>query len=139
MAFRQGESGNPQGRPKGSGYRQKLFNSIVEPQKKALFETAINLALEGNEAMLRLFLERMLPARPVDDTIALDLPESDIRKAESVLIYGEKILNSVSQGTLTPQQAKTLMGAIEIQRKNIETAELVDRMAAIEKTLKLRK
>ncbi len=139
MTFKPGESGNIQGRPKGTGNRQQLFNSLVEPHKEALFDTAISLALEGNEAMLRLFLERMLPVRPADDSVALDLPGGDIKRADAILAYGEKILISVSQGLLTPQQAKILMATLEIQRKNIETAELVDRVAAIETTLKQRR
>lgn len=139
MTFKHGISGNPEGRPKGTGSRQQLFNSLVEPHKEALFDTAISLALEGNEAMLRLFLERMLPVRPADDSVALDLPGGDIKRADTVLAYGEKILISVSQGLLTPQQAKILMATLEIQRKNIETAELVDRVAAIETTLKQRR
>lgn len=139
MAFKQGVSGNPEGRPKGTGYRQKLFNRFIEPHTEALIDTAIKLALEGNEAMIRLFLERMLPARPTDNTITLDVPEGDITEADMILAYGEKILNALCEGMVSPQQAKTLMSTIEIQRKNIETAELADRVAAIEYTLKQRK
>lgn len=139
MTFKHGESGNPGGRPKGTGYRQQLFNSLVDPHKEALFDTAIKLALEGNENMLRLFLERMLPSRPVDDTIYLDFPESDIKKADTLIAYGENILIDVFRGVLTPHQAKTVMAALEIQRKHIETSELVDRVSAVEKILKVRK
>lgn len=74
MTFKTGESGNPNGRPHGSGYRQKLFNTLVAPHKEKLFETGINLALAGNEVMLRLFLERMLPAKPIQESIAIEFP-----------------------------------------------------------------
>ncbi len=138
MAFRPNQSGNPDGRPKGTGYRQQLFKALVEPHKEALFNTGINLALAGNEGMLRLFLERMLPSRPTDDTIDLDTPE-DLKKACSLLEYGANALKAVSQGELTPQQAKAVMATIEMQRKNVETSEIVDRVVAIERTLKQRK
>ena len=137
MAFKPNQSGNPDGRPKGSGHRQKLFKALVEPHKEALFDTGINLALAGNEGMLRLFLERMLPSKPIDDTIDLDTPE-DLKKACSLLEYGENTLKAVSQGELTPQQAKTIMSAIEMQRKNVETSEIVDRVVAMERILKQR-
>lgn len=139
MTFKHGRSGNPDGRPKGSGFRQQLFKTLVEPHKEALFDTAIKLALEGNEAMMRLLLERMLPAKPTDDAIHLEMPESNTRRVDALLAYGSKVLSAVSEGELSPQQAKILMGSLEIQRKNIETAELTDRVIAIEKILKQRK
>jgi hypothetical protein len=138
MTFKTGSSGNLKGRPQGSGHRQQLFNALVEPHREALFDTGINLALAGNESMLRLFLDRMLPSKPTDDTIDIDTPE-DLKKACSLLEYGENTLKAVSQGQLTPQQAKTVMSTIEMQRKNVETSEIVDRMLAIERTLRERK
>ena len=63
MTFQTGISGNPNGRPRGTGTRQQIFSALVEPHRDALFRVAINMALKGNEAMLRLFLERMLPAQ----------------------------------------------------------------------------
>ena len=139
MTFKSGISGNPTGRPKFSGSRQQLFSSLVEPHKEALFETAINLALDGNEAMLRLFLERMLPTKPSDEPVALSFLDSDTTKTDALLDLGESILKATSQSELTPQQAKTLMSSLEIQRKQIETSELADRIKAIEHVLKQRK
>ena len=137
MTFKTGSSGNLKGRPQGSGHRQQLFNALVEPHKGALFDTGISLALSGNENMLRLFLERMLPSKPSDNTIELEIPV-ELKTAHSLLEYGENTLKAVSQGELTPQEAKTMMASIEIQRKNVETSEIVDRVAAIEGILKQR-
>jgi Family of unknown function (DUF5681) len=139
MAFKSGVSGNPTGRPKGTGARQQLFSNLVEPHKEALFETAINLALEGNEAMLRLFLERMLPAKPTDDAVTLQVPLTQDNKASGLSIRGESILQAVSEGEITPEQGKVIMGIIDTQRKNIETSELSIRLLEIERILKQRK
>jgi hypothetical protein len=56
MTFKSGISGNPKGRPHGTGMRQKLFNNLVEPKSEELINKAIQLALEGNEAMLTYIL-----------------------------------------------------------------------------------
>lgn len=139
MTFKAGVSGNEKGRPKNTGHRQKLFTILVEPHKEKLFETAINLALGGSEAMLRLFLERMLPAKPSDDEVSFDLPCDDIKKTDALLAYGEHILKAVAQSDLTPEQAKTILSTLEMQRKQIESCELADRVASIEQVLKHRK
>ena len=138
MTFKSGASGNPHGRPKGTGLRQQLFTSFVEPHKEALFETAINLALGGNEVMLRLFLERMLPAKPTDDAVTVQMPLTN-DQASGLSIRGEAILQAVSRGEITPEQAKAIMGIIDAQRKNIETSDLSIRLIEIERTLKQRK
>lgn len=77
MTFQNGVSGNLNGRPKGTGARQQLYNALVAPHKEALINKAMKLALEGNEAMLCLFLERMLAAKPKDEPINFDLPDLD--------------------------------------------------------------
>lgn len=139
MKFQSGTSGNPQGRKPGTGHRQQLFNSLVEPHKDALFDTAIKLALSGNESMLRLFLERMLPVKPVDDVITVEIPEMDANKASTLAVWGEVILQAVSRGEMTPDQGNSIMAVIDSQRKNIETSDLALRLIEIERTLKQRK
>lgn len=138
MTFKFGESGNPDGRPKGSGHRQQLFKSLVEPYQNALIDTAVKLALAGNEPMLRLFLERMLPAKPTDDAITMAMSKG-AKYAEELLAHGESILQAIYRGEMTPNQGSSLLSCVEAQRKHIETTELAQRLAEIERTLKLRK
>lgn len=64
MTFEKGQSGNPAGRPKGTKDRRTIFRDMVEPHREALVQKAIALALDGNEQMLRLLLDRLLPAKP---------------------------------------------------------------------------
>lgn len=139
MQYKPGVSGNPNGRPQGSGHRQQLFKSLVEPHAEAMFDAAIKLALSGNERMLTLFLEKLLPAKPADDAVCIGIEEGGARKADLLLYYGEKILSAVSFGEITPEQGRSLMAVVESQRKNIETSDLATRMAEIERTLKQRK
>jgi hypothetical protein len=116
MTFKSGESGNTLGRPRGTGHRQQLFNDLVMPHKTELFNKAIELALNGNEAMLRLFLERMLPAKPHAEPLTLELPD-DLTKKEVLLSLGEIILRGIAAQDLTPTQGKTIFNLVDEQRR----------------------
>lgn len=122
MQFQSGESGNPNGRPKGTGHRQQLFNDLVAPHREALFEKAIKMALAGNESMLRLFLERILPAKPHDEPVNLELPE-DITKRELLLTMGEKVLRAIANQDITPTQGKVILGLVEEQKRLVSIQE----------------
>lgn len=138
MAFKAGTSGNPKGRPKGTGHRQQLFSGLIEPHKEALFETALNLALAGNESMLRLLLERVLPAKSLGDVVVLEMPAEETESLHTLTVWGKTILHSVFEGKINPEQGKILMALIESQIKTVELAALSQRMAAVEKEYGLR-
>jgi hypothetical protein len=80
MKFQPGKSGNPNGRPKGNCSRQQIFESLVLPHREELLDKAIELALGGNEAMLRLLLERILPAKPREET----LDDNDVKQEDAL-------------------------------------------------------
>jgi hypothetical protein len=128
--FQPGEIHNPLGRPKGSGHRQQLFNELVMPHKTALLNKAIELALNGNEAMLRLFLERMLPAKPRDEPISLELP-CDLTKADALLSMGEIILRGIVSQDITPNQGKIILNLSEEQRRLTKIKEYDTELANI--------
>ncbi|MBX3708272.1 MAG: hypothetical protein KIT56_03495 [Gammaproteobacteria bacterium] len=47
MTFKKGDEwyGNTNGRPKGSGHRQRIFNELIMPHKNTLIEKAIQWPL----------------------------------------------------------------------------------------------
>lgn len=61
MPFVKGQSGNPNGRPRGSLGRQTKLREMIEPYKEYLLNKAIHMAFEGGEPMLKLLLSRLLP------------------------------------------------------------------------------
>src|SRR4051812_29118501 len=62
--FRKGQSGNPNGRPKGARNATTLaLETLLDGQATALTQKAIDLALTGDMAALRLCLDRIIPAR----------------------------------------------------------------------------
>lgn len=73
--FPKGKSGNPEGRPKGSKNKTTLLKQYVENQlteqlsvdASELLGTAIALAKAGDTTMLKVLLDRLLPARKAED------------------------------------------------------------------------
>ncbi len=131
-------SPNPKGRPLGSGARQKLFNDLVIPHKEELIEKAINLALAGNEVLLKLFLEKLLPAKPSDEPIQFTLP-SNLDKQESALFACEEILKSIERQEITPEQGKVMASIFETHRRLVESTEILSRLIEVERVIKLRR
>lgn len=104
--WRKGQSGNPAGRPKGSKNKITMMKLALEgelrtqlgPHMADIIMIAIEKAKDGNEAMIKLLVDKTLPSiKAGDDAEAADnrvqivigkLPE---RKEESVVVNGEKI------------------------------------------------
>lgn len=128
MTFQTGTSGNPNGRPKGTGSRQQVFSTLVEPHKEALFKVAIDMALKGNEAMLRLFLERMLPAKPNDEPIQINIPDCGTSYTQAISYIGKEALQAVTSGVITPNDAGQVATLIGANARLIALAELNQKM-----------
>src|SRR5215471_12161564 len=71
--FRKGASGNPKGRPPGSRNRVTLaVEAILDGEAERLTRKAVEMALAGNMAALRLCIERLAPVgheRPISAQI----------------------------------------------------------------------
>src|SRR5438309_11369164 len=76
--FRKGQSGNPAGRPLGSvNSATRAAMQLLDGEAEALTRKAIELALAGEPAALRLCMERIVGARrgrPVDLVGTTGLP-----------------------------------------------------------------
>ncbi|CAL7960519.1 DUF5681 domain-containing protein [Gammaproteobacteria bacterium] len=127
--FKEGQSGNPAGRPRGIKDRRVLFAEIIDSRKNALIDKATEMALAGNEAMLKLFLERLLPAKPKDDSIELNVTGSNFKEKTN------QITELMNQGEITLEQANTAINCIEktqeIEYKEKEFDTLVNDIADI--------
>jgi hypothetical protein len=136
MTFKTGESGNPNGRPKGAFSRRVQLSKLLEPHAEELINKAVEMAKSGEPNALRLCLERLIP-RVKDETIFFELPQGNLVKTETLLHFGARVIEAVAEGTLTPDQGQKLTTIIEAQRKTIELACLEARV--IEHTLKNRR
>jgi hypothetical protein len=130
QGFKPGQSGNPYGRPHGSRNKATLaLEALLDGEGEAITRKAIEKALEGDTAALRLCLERIYPPRK-SRPIALALPKietpDDISKAQGTVI------GAMAIGDITPEEASVIAGVLEAKRRSIETCELEARMVALE-------
>lgn len=121
--------GNP-GRPKGARNRatltlEKLMDGSVEDVAKAV----IMAAKSGDTSAARLVLERIMPARK-DSPVMLALP--DMKDAAGLLEAGNRVLEAMAGGELTPAEADAVFALIERQRRIVETVEIERRLSALE-------
>lgn len=129
--FAKGHSGNPAGRPKGSRNQATLAaQEVFDGEVLAVSRKAIELALEGNQAALRLCLERMLPPRR-ERAIRIDIPSletaGDAREAMRGLISG------IADGGITLGEGRELAKLIDLYVKTLEADDLQQRLQKFER------
>jgi hypothetical protein len=125
--FKPGQSGNPNGRPPGSRNATTIaLETLLDGQASALTQKAIDLALTGDIAALRLCLDRILPARK-DRPVTFMLPPQDAAKASSA------VLAAVATGELTPADAGEISKLIDTWVKAFETDELAERLERLDR------
>jgi len=88
------------------------------------------MAPAGDVVALRLCLERIIPARR-GRAVALDLPHAET--AAEVLAAMRVVVTAMSTGAITPDEAATVAGILDAQRKAIETADLERRIVELER------
>src|SRR4030088_305143 len=129
--FKAGQSGNPAGKAKGTRNRATLaLEELLDGQAEALTQKAIDLALTGDIAALRLCLDRILPARK-DRPVSIEMPTIDT--AEDAKAASAALLAAVAAGSLTPSEAAEIGKLVESYVKAIETTEVLARLEKLEK------
>jgi len=123
--------GNP-GRPRGARHKTTLaVEDLLDGEAVGLTRKAVEMALGGDTAALRLCLERIAPPRK-DVPVRFDLPVME--SAEDASEAAQAVLRSVAEGHLTPVEGASVMALVEGYRKALETTELERRIAALEAT-----
>lgn len=132
--FQPGQSGNPTGKPPGTRHKTtKAMEALLDGEAENLTRRAVEMAMEGDGAALRLCMERLLPARK-SKPIKIDLPKietpADVANALSLVVA------AVADGSLDPDDAETLSRIVEVKRRSLETVEHEERLTKLEETLK---
>ncbi len=122
-----GVSGNPNGRPPGTGEVAKLRSGIAEHIPE-IIEKLVFQAKDGDTQAARLLLERVCPPlKPTEQPVALSLPDD-----ESLTVQGRAIVEAVATGTLAPGQAAGLLAGLGTLARIKELDELERRITQLE-------
>jgi len=95
-------------------------------------QTLINAALGGDLAAIRLVMERLVPPCKEKALPQLHLPT--VTDAQSLPKLTAAILEAVADGRITPGEGQALSTLANTHAKNLELAELEQRIAALERT-----
>lgn len=127
--WKPGASGNPSGRPAGTGEVAKLRKSIEEHVPEIISQLVKN-AKAGDAQSARLLLERVIaPIRAIEMPVELLLPES-----EGLTAQGLAIVQQVSEGRLSPSQGAALLSGLGNLARVKEVEELEARIEALERS-----
>jgi hypothetical protein len=128
--FLKGSVPNPQGRPAGGRNKATLLlEGMISEQGHEIVQECITRAMDGDNALLKALLERLVPVRK-DSPMTATLPRvktlADLPKA--LLAVQEQL----TSGELTPSEATAIAALLEHHRKALESTELETRLARIE-------
>jgi len=128
--FERGKSGNPTGRPKGARNKPtRAVEELLDGEAEALTRKAIDKALEGDMAALRICLDRLLPPRR-DRLVTFELPT--IESASDALKASSAILAACAAGQLSLREAVEFQNLVSSHVRMLESNEFAARLVALE-------
>lgn len=130
--FIKGQSGNPQGRPKGSGISAQLRQAI-EGEAEAIIKAMIEQAKAGDMQAAKALLDRVLPALKPESQ-AIHLPE--LVAAGTMAEKARAAIDAAGAGAVSPSAASDLVAAIAGLARVVETTELQQRLDELERMMK---
>lgn len=126
--FKPGESGNPAGRPRGSGLSGKLREAIAKDTPQIL-ATLAQQARDGDVQAARLLLDRVLPPLRAESA-AVELPA--MQDAETHTERAQAALEAAAGGRIPPDVAASLVAAAAQLAKLAELDDMEARIRALE-------
>jgi Family of unknown function (DUF5681) len=128
--FPKGRSGNPAGRPRGSINRAtRAAELLLDGEATALARKAVELALAGDAAALRLCLDRTIAPRR-ERPVEVALPPID--SAADLLGAIKAVAGAVGHGIITAAEAVALSQMIETFVRTIDAADFEIRLRRVE-------
>ena len=132
--WQRGQSGNPAGRRRGTKNKITLAaEALLDGEAEALTRKAVELALAGDVAALRLCMDRIVPPRR-DRYVRFEL--RTLATAADAVKAAAAVTAAVAAGDVTPSEAGELAKVIDMFTRAIETHDHAARIAELEATVK---
>lgn len=131
--FAPGQSGNPAGRPKGSRNKMTaLCADLLGADGEEIIREVVRRAKKGDGVAMRLCVERLVPVRAARDrAVELgDVPAATV--ARDIVTAAAAVIQHAAAGDITLSEAREFLALLDVQRRAIETADLVVRLEALE-------
>lgn len=130
MKFKQGQSGNPAGRPKGIIDKRWALRNRLESASETLVDQAIKRAMDGDSGLMRALLGRLVaPAKAETLPATFTLPEGSLSDQATA------VMRAVSAGLIAPSTGGELLAALGQVAKIREADELLRRVESLERSL----
>lgn len=128
--FKPGHPGGP-GRPAGSRNAATiLLDQLADGAASELLEKMIEAAKGGDMRAAELILSRVWPVRK-GRPVSLALPA--IKTSADLVVAMGALADAVAGGEITPDEGAAVTTILEAKRRAIETNDLEQRIAALEK------
>lgn len=111
-----------------------LAMAAMEGELSEVVRVVIEAAKSGDMGAARLVVDKLIPAtreRPLSVELPAIEGPSDCARAQA------EVLQAVAAGNLLPGEGESLATLIEQQRRSFETADIAERLAALEEKLKV--
>jgi len=129
--FRKGQSGDPAGRPRGSTNRATwAAELLLDGEAAALTRKAVEMALAGDHAELRLCLDRTVAPRR-ERAVELALPAID--SATDILGATKVVPGAVGRGAITPGEGFAMSQMIESFLRAIDASDFESQLRELQK------
>lgn len=125
--WKPGQSGNPDGRPKGSKNPSTKLRELIDAE--AIVKKLEAAALAGDVQAARTLLERALP---VYRATAEPVQVQGMGGADTLTDKARVVLEAVADGRIPPDVGAQLVGAIGTVARVVELDELLRRIEALE-------
>ncbi len=128
--WKPGQSGNPNGRPSGSGEVAKIRQAIATRLPEIL-DSLVSKALAGDVSAARLLVERVIPPlRAQELPVRLALPDTG-----SFTDQGREVLQAIADERIDPSRGAGLITAIAHLARIAEIDELTQRITSLEERI----
>lgn len=130
--FVKGQRANPAGRPKGIEDKRLIYKRFLEKHSDDLVKKALELALDGSETMLRLLIDRILPAKSSETLQKLPLDPS-----KTTLEQFSSLIEALRDGTISTADATQIASIIQVGAKIEENALLREEIEELKQQIEL--